>query len=269
LTTEDLLLDSRYRIDTGLARETRSCIISTQRVVLITGGTSGIGLGLAEAFLAEGAAVAVCGRNQTALDRFAQAHPDALAIRADITDPMARASMLNAVTERFGRLDVLINNAGIFVDRDFAATEATQATDELDEEMALNLTVPMHLTGETLRRWPGLAAIVFVTSGFAFVSPSSAPSYGAAKAGLHGFAEGLRRQLAPIGTHVLELVPPTTDTPMNDDKSIKKLPVAEVAAVTLKALKSRRPMALPGASRMLPTLLRIAPKTIGAAVGKL
>jgi len=200
------------------------------KVVLVTGGTSGIGLSLAESFLEEGAAVAVCGRSRTALDRFSRAHPEALAVQADVTVPEARAAMLDAITERFGRLDVLVNNAGTFVERDFAAND--DATVDLDQEIVLNLTAPIHLTGEVLRRWPPLDAIVFVTSGFALVSPTRAPTYGAVKAGLHGFADGLRRQLAPHGTHVLEVLPPTTDTPMNAHRTVAKLRPAEVAAVT-------------------------------------
>ncbi len=235
------------------------------QVVLITGGTSGIGRSLAEAFLEEGASVVVCGRSRSALDRFSEAHPAALAVQADVTVPEARAAMLDAVTERFGRLDVLINNAGTFVERDFAADDATVA---LDQEIDLNLTAPIHLTGEVLGRWPAPAAIVFVTSGFALVSPTRAPTYGAVKAGLHGFADGLRRQLAPRGTHVLEVLPPTTDTPMNAGATGPKLPPAEVAAVTLKALRQRRPMALPGQTRLLPALLRIAPHTLGGMVAK-
>ncbi|WP_309104107.1 SDR family NAD(P)-dependent oxidoreductase [Microbacterium sp.] len=239
-----------------------------QRVVLITGGTSGIGLALAEAFLSEGSAVAVCGRSQTALDRFALTHPDALAIRADVTRAEHRAAMLQAVADRFGRLDVLVNNAGTFVARDFTAGEDSEIQ-TLEEEVALNLTAPLLLTGETLRRWRGLDAIVFVTSGLAFVSPARAPSYGAVKAGLHGFAEGLRRQLAPHGTHVLELAPPTTATPMTAGQSGKMLTPAEVAAVTLKALRNRKRVALPGTAKWLPTLLRIAPNAVGNAVSRL
>jgi uncharacterized oxidoreductase len=237
------------------------------QVVLITGGTSGIGLSLAESFLAEGASVAVCGRSQEALDRFSRAHPEALAVRADVTVPAARAALLDAITDRFGRLDVLVNNAGTFVERDFAADRA--ATGTLDQEIDLNLTAPIHLTGEVLGRWPAPAAIVFVTSGFALVSPTRAPTYGAVKAGLHGFADGLRRQLAPHGTHVLEVLPPTTDTPMNAGATGPKLPPAEVAAVTLRALRRRRPMALPGRTRLMPAMLRIAPRTLGRMVAKL
>jgi uncharacterized oxidoreductase len=237
------------------------------QVVLITGGTSGIGLSLAEAFLAEGASVAVCGRSRPALDRFRQAHPGALAVQTDITDPQARAAMLDAVTERFGRLDVLINNAGTFVERDF--TGAGDPTAALGQEIDLNLTAPIRLTGEVLRRWRSPAAIVFVTSGFALVSPTRAPTYGAVKAGLHGFADGLRRQLAPQGTHVLEVLPPTTDTPMNAGATGPKLPPAEVAAVTLRALRQRRPTALPGRTRLMPTMLRLAPRTLGRMVAGL
>ncbi|MCZ2822793.1 MULTISPECIES: SDR family NAD(P)-dependent oxidoreductase [unclassified Modestobacter] len=238
-----------------------------QKVVLITGGTSGIGLGLAEAFLGDGASVAVCGRTRAALDSFSRAHPEALAVQADVTVPEARAAMLDAVAERFGRLDVLVNNAGTFVERDFAADD--DATAALDPEIALNLTAPIHLTGEVLRRWPSLDAIVFVTSGFALVSPTRAPTYGAVKAGLHGFADGLRRQLTPQGTHVLEVLPPTTDTAMNAAHTGPKLSPDEVAAVTLRALRQRRPMALPGQTKLMPTMLRIAPRTLGRMVAKL
>jgi NADP-dependent 3-hydroxy acid dehydrogenase YdfG len=69
----------------------------------------------------QGAAVAGCGRSETALERFSRAHSDALAIKADVTIGEARIAMLKSVADRFGRLDILINNAGTFVERNFAA----------------------------------------------------------------------------------------------------------------------------------------------------
>jgi uncharacterized oxidoreductase len=237
-----------------------------KQVVLITGGTSGIGLGLATAFMSQGAEVAVCGRSAAAIERFSRAHPDALAIQADVTIGAARTAMLDAVANRFGRLDVLINNAGTLVERNFAA--GADATQDLEQEIAVNLTAPIQLTGEVLNRWPAMTAIVFVTSGYALVSPTRAPTYGAVKAGLHGFAEGLRRQLSPNGTHVLELLPPLVDTPSTAHVTKKKISTAEVAAVTLKALALRRPLALPGQTKLLPMMLRIAPNIIKRMVAE-
>ena len=236
-----------------------------KQVILITGGTSGIGLGLAEAFIARGDDVAVCGRSAEALGRFSSAHPNALAIQADVTDRAARAAMLEAVAQKFGRLDVLVNNAGTYIKRDFAAN--ANATKDLEGEIALNLTAPIELTAEVLQRWPAISAILFVTSGFALVSPTRAPTYGATKAGLHFFADALRRQLASRGTHVLELLPPVVDTPMVANVAGKKMSPADVAAITLRALARRRPMVLPGQARLLPTLLRIAPDTVRRLVG--
>lgn len=88
-----------------------------------------IGLGLAKAFMAQGDAVAVCGRSEGALTAFSSAYPDALAVRADVTSTEDGTAMLQAVTERFGRIDVLVNNAR-FVERDFTAgAEATKYLD--------------------------------------------------------------------------------------------------------------------------------------------
>jgi uncharacterized oxidoreductase len=238
-----------------------------KRVVLITGGTMGIGLAMAEAFLARGDDVVVCGRSTPALESFTRAHPTALAVRADVTVDDARDEMLDAVARRFGRLDILINNAGTFVERDFAGE--SDPTEGLEQEVALNLTAPMQLTAAALKRWPNMAAIVFVTSGFALVSPFRAPSYGAVKGGLHAFTESLRLQLASRGTHVLELLPPAVDTAMNSALAGKKMPPAEVAALTLKALARRQPMALPGATRWLPLLLRIAPNVTRRMVARM
>jgi uncharacterized oxidoreductase len=238
-----------------------------QQIVLITGGTSGIGLAMAEAFLNQGAAVAVCGRSDAALQRFSRAHPDALAVKADVTVERDRAAMLDTIAARFGRIDVLVNNAGTFVERDF--TTDADATLELDQEVAVNLTGPIQLTGEVLRRWPAIGALVFVTSGFALVSPARAPTYGAVKAGLRAFADGLRRQLAARGTHVLEVLPNTTDTPMNANETRKKMSPQEVATATLRALARREPVALLGQLKMLPTLLRIAPNTTKCMVAEL
>lgn len=230
------------------------------KVVLVTGGTSGIGLALAEAFLREGARVAVCGRTRSRLEPFETAHPGALAIAGDVRDPAAQLVMLDRVAACFGRLDIFVSNAGRLVEQDF--TQGLAAPDEIAAELELNLVAPVQLTALALARWPELEALVFVSSGYALASPRRAPTYGAAKAGLHSFADGLRRQLAGHGTHVLEVLPPVVDTPATAHRAVRKISPALVATATLDALAARKPLALIGATRFLPTLLRLAPRTI-------
>ena len=237
------------------------------KVVLVTGGTSGIGLALGRAFVATGASLAVCARSRPALDRFQEQFPRALVIEADVTNLSAQRSMLDAIDERFGRLDILVNNAGRLIERDFADADPLPA--ELADEIALNFTAPIQLTAASLARWPSLEAVVLITSGYALVSPRRAPTYGAAKAGLHGFADGLRRQLGRRRTHVLEVLPPVVDTPATTHRTVTKVSPDAVAAATLRALKTRQPMAFIGQTRFLPTLLRVAPKTVQRVVAEM
>ncbi|WP_207094249.1 SDR family NAD(P)-dependent oxidoreductase [Novosphingobium sp. PY1] len=236
------------------------------KVVAITGGTSGIGLALVDAFLAEGASVITCARSGDKLALVQQSRPGLRTVVADVTQPDGRRALINAIDSGFGRLDVFVSNAGQLIERDFA--KGNLGEDELAEEFALNLVAPVQLTASVTHRFPQLEAIVLVSSGYALVSPTRSPTYGAAKAGLHGFAEGLRRQLRARRVQVVEVIPPVVDTPATAHRQVAKVPAESVAAATLSALAKRRPLALVGQTRFLPLMLRLAPRKVSEMVAK-
>jgi uncharacterized oxidoreductase len=183
--------------------------------VLITGGATGIGYAMAQAFLKEGSEVIVCGRREDRLAQARKALPSLHTRACDVTDPADRVALLEWATSSFGHLNVLVNNAGLQRDIDF-----TRGVVELEagpSEIDVNLTAPVVLSGlfvPHLREREG-AAIVHVTSGLAFVPAAKMPVYSATKAGLHAFSMALRHQLAPVGIRVFEVVAPAVDTELN------------------------------------------------------
>ena len=185
--------------------------------VLITGGSSGIGYALAEAFLERGSEVLICARREDRLLEAQRRHPELRVKQCDVADEAGRASLLSWVQSEHGAVNVLVNNAGIQRDIDF--------TGGLDEylsgpnEIAINLEAPILLTGMLI---PHLseragAAIINVSSGLGFIPSARMPVYSATKAGLHAFSMAIRHQLKATGITVFEVVPPAVDTALNEE----------------------------------------------------
>lgn len=184
--------------------------------VLVTGGTSGIGLAIARAMLARGARVAVSGRNP---ERLADAVRDlqgggvgVVAILGDVATPEGRSRSLHEAIEALGGLDILVNNAGgVRAGRLEKTTEA-----EIRTMVEVDLVAPILLTQAALPhlRASGDGLVVNVTSGIALVGAPFYTTYAAVKAGLSRFGEALRRELNGEGVSVLTLYPAATDTPM-------------------------------------------------------
>lgn len=179
--------------------------------VLVTGGASGIGLGLAERFRRAGSEVVVCGRREERL-REAQEKIPGLRVRtADLAGEDGRVALAEWVVRELPALNVLVNNAGIQVH-----TSLLEAShwERFREELAINLHAPIHLSMLLLShlRRQGRAAIVNVTSGLAFAPLARTPVYAATKAALHSFTLSLRRQLDGTSVEVIELIPPAVDT---------------------------------------------------------
>ena len=179
--------------------------------VLVTGGTSGIGLALAERFMLDGSEVIVCGRNEDKLSAVKAKHPNMHARACDVAIAAERVSLAERIVREFPRLDVLVNNAG--VQRRVALTQP-EPWDETHQEIAINFEAQVHLSMLMIPhlRTQARPAIVNVTSGLAFVPRTTVPVYCATKAAFHSFTLSLRHQLANTPIEVVEIAPPAVDT---------------------------------------------------------
>jgi NAD(P)-dependent dehydrogenase (short-subunit alcohol dehydrogenase family) len=167
----------------------------SKRVVLVTGGTKGIGRGISERFLAEGAAVVVCGREAPASLPASGAN-SAEFIAADVRDPKAVDLLFETIVQRHDRLDVLVNNAGgsPFVMADKASPRFHEAI------VQLNLLAPLHLAQKAnalMQAQAGGGVIEFIASVSALRPSPGTAAYGAAKAGVVSLAQSLAVEWAP------------------------------------------------------------------------
>ena len=183
----------------------------TGNTILITGGTSGIGLGLAQRFHAEGNTVIIAGRREELLRSITAEHPGMGSVVLDVRDPDSIRHCVATVTAAHPDLDVRINHAGIMLPEDvtdrahLSVAEATVAT---------NLLGPMRLLAEMVPFFVARpeAVIMNVSSGLAFVPLPLTPTYCATKAAIHSYTMSLRVVLRGTGVQVLELIPPGVQT---------------------------------------------------------
>lgn len=231
--------------------------------VLVTGGSSGIGLVLAAELLARKNTVIVTGRNEAALAAARTKHPGLATYVCDVRDATAIAALRRSVIAEHPRLNVLINNAGIMRRLDLRALDVADITGEIDTNLSGTIQMVMQFLPH-LRAQPR-ATIMNVTSGLAFVPFPIAPVYCATKAGLRSFTQSLRVQLKGSNITVVELAPPATETPMlgafvEDMKGAPpRLPLSRLVDATMKGLASDSTEIRPGFSNLLKLLSRIAP----------
>jgi uncharacterized oxidoreductase len=180
--------------------------------VLITGGSEGIGCGLAKRYLAAGSTVLVTGRSAQKLEKAAHDLPGLLTFVNDISKPEAREVLAEHVSSNLPQLNVLINNAGI--QRRVSLASDVVPWSERQAEIDTLLAGPVHLNHLLVplmlkHNQPGL---IVVTSGGAFVPQVFAPVYSACKAALHSYTVTLRHALQATPLRVIELIPPAVQT---------------------------------------------------------
>ncbi len=204
--------------------------------ILITGGTSGIGLGLARKFHELGNKVIVAGRRTQLLDEIAAEHPGIETIALDIADPQSIARAREAVAARHPQLNVLINNAGIQLPENLLDPGSLPVA---EDTIATNLlgTIRMVYAFLPLLVDQNDAVVMNVSSALAFVPFPITPTYNATKAALHSFSDSLRVQAADTGVQVIELVPAGVRTTlMGNQNSEDAMPLEDFLTETMDLL---------------------------------
>ncbi len=205
--------------------------------ILVTGGGSGIGRGLATAFLALGNTVVIAGRREAQLRAVAEACPGLDYLVFDQADGASIPGFVRDLIGRHPALNVIVNNAGIqreeiLLRGDLAAAEETIAT---------NLLGPLRLTAALL---PSLldkprSAILNVSSALAFVPQALTPTYCATKAAMHSYTQSLRYQLQGTSVAVIEIIPPWVQTELQGERGLdpRAMPLADYLAETMRILR--------------------------------
>jgi len=235
------------------------------RTILITGGTSGIGLELARQLLPRGNTIIITGRGQDKLEAAQRALPGVHVFKSDVSDPAAILALHDDVLAQFPALDILINNAGVMRNLNL---NQDRGLDDVAREIDINLSGPVRMVQQFL---PHLktrkhAMIVNVSSGLAFIPIPISPLYCAAKAGLHSFTQSLRVQLANTNVTVVELAPPGVETPLfrgefaAEMEGQKGMDVAVLAKRAIAGIEAGKLEIRPGLSNVLKIMSRVAPQ---------
>lgn len=210
---------------------------TTGNTIFITGGTSGLGLGLALRWQELGNTVIVGGRRKELLDQIATEHPGIGTVQLDVADPASIDTAFEDVTSRYPELNAIVTMAGIMHPENLldpahlATAEAIVTTNLLGTIRTLTRFTPYLATKQD-------ATILTVSSGLAFVPLVITPTYNATKAAVHSYTQSLRIQLADTPIQVIELIPPGVQTTlMGQQNDERMMPVEDYLTETMEILR--------------------------------
>ena len=212
-----------------------------KNTILITGGGSGIGRGLAEAFHALGNTVIIAGRRESALKSVVDANAGMSYEILDVQNAASLQGFAAKVTAKYPSLNVLVNMAGIMQVEDLVNSPDMSI---IDGTIATNLTAPLHLTATLLPhlKQQAKSTVMNVSSGLAFTPLALTPTYSATKAAIHSWSISLRYQLRDTSVEVLELAPPYVQTELMGEHQAsdpRAMPLADFVSETMNLLSTQ------------------------------
>jgi len=176
--------------------------------ILITGGASGIGLGLTQRFIQENNTVIICGRRESVLNEVKTKFPTVITKVCDLAIEAERNALYEWITENHSDLNVLVNNAGI---QNWVSVTDENFFESAKTELATNIEAPLHLTSLFIQL-KSLTTVMNVTSGLALSPFAKIPVYSATKAFFRSFTISLRHILKAKNIEVIEIIPPALNT---------------------------------------------------------
>ena len=241
--------------------------------VLITGGTSGIGLEFVNQLTQQGATIIITGRNADKLNQVKAQFPNIQVIQSDVGRQKEIELLHKEVTQQYPQLNILINNAGIMRNVDLQSTK--YGIENIADEIEINLSGTIRMVHQFLPhlKLKKSAAIINVSSGLAFVPFPLSPVYSAAKAGVHAYTKVLRLQLKNTNVKVFELAPPSTDTPLQNEfsglfDSNQNMKVEKMVNIAIQGILKDKLEIKPGMANVLKAMSRIAPNFIFNQINK-
>jgi NAD(P)-dependent dehydrogenase (short-subunit alcohol dehydrogenase family) len=179
--------------------------MTDKKVLLVTGAGRGLGVDIAKAALAAGYAVVATGRDPQSVEKAVGAADDLLTVRLDVTDPASVQAAVQAAVDRFGRIDVLVNNAGNF----YAGYFENISPEQFRAQMETNFFGPLNVTRAVLpvMRAQRFGQVITVTSTAGLIGQEFCAAYAASKFALEGWMESLRFDLEPYGISTMAVEP--------------------------------------------------------------
>lgn len=237
------------------------------RNVVVTGGTSGIGLGLVKELVGRGNTVLTCGRNPERLDQLRKTLPGVVAIDVDLATADGVAQLMRHIEDRFDVLDVLVNNAALSAGLDLDDPPAT--ADRSAELISVNVTAPVRLSilCIPLLERSAAPALVNVSSIVAHVPIGRAPVYSASKAAVRAFTFGLRAALVESPIKVFDVLPPLVESRMPGPVGMARMDPVTFARIVIRAMERDRLDIRTGRNRWIVQLNRAMPKLANRLIG--